>query len=263
MVAKVADDSKTIVLITGANTEIGYEAVKLLLKASPKYDIIIGSRSLERGQAAVKRLQNEVDSLYHDHLDIVQIGITDDSSIFAAAAAVEKKYGLLDVFVKNAVIAFAPKNGACKNDEMRQELATNVIRPIFTTQKFAPLLRKSADARLVFVTTGVASFGVASDPTNPFSYPGAMGYKSSKAAVNMVMVETMKWLGKNGVKVWAVCPGWCATTLGNEDAEEKKKMGAKLPEEGASATVEVVEGKRDADVGKVVHNEQPGGLRPW
>ncbi|KAF2094027.1 NAD(P)-binding protein [Rhizodiscina lignyota] len=257
------DASKTVVLITGANIGLGYAAARLLVQDNPKYHVIIGSRSLERGQAALEKLQDSVSNLHQNQLDVVEIDITKDDSITAAAAAIEKRYGRLDVLVNNAAIALSSDSGKWKSEELRLEYVTNCIGPAITTQTFVPLLRKSKDPRIIFVTSGMGSLRIASVNDNPYYFVQAAGYRSTKSALNMIMVETNKWLQGEGMKVWAVCPGWCATTFGNEDAEAKLKMGAKTPEQGATAITEVIEGKRDADVGKVTHNDEPGGTRAW
>lgn len=51
--------TKRIVLITGANTGIGYETVKQLLESGRPYHIILGSRSPDKGDEAIARLKDE------------------------------------------------------------------------------------------------------------------------------------------------------------------------------------------------------------
>lgn len=70
----------------------------------------------------------------------------------------------------------------------------------------------------------------------------------------MVMREFARLLKEDGVKVWGVSPGFLATGLG-PGAEFTRKMGALEPSVGAEVVRGVVEGKRDADVGKVVRKD--------
>ena len=73
----------------------------------------------------------------------------------------------------------------------------------------------------------------------------------------MIVVQQSKSLGKEGVRVWAVNPGWRATNLSG-NAEAAAKRGALDPEGGALVIVDVVEGRKDGDVGK--HVDENGGL---
>lgn len=63
----------------------------------------------------------------------------------------------------------------------------------------------------------------------------------------------------DGVKVWAVSPGFLATKLGG-DQEANKKMGAGDPALGGALIRDIIEGARDGDVGKVVSQS---GIQPW
>lgn len=93
--------SKRIVLITGANTGIGYETVKVLLQSDRVYHIIIGSRSLEKGEAALGELTKEFPST-KSSLEVIQVDVADDDSIIGAFKSVKEKHELLDVLINNA-----------------------------------------------------------------------------------------------------------------------------------------------------------------
>lgn len=60
-----------------------------------------------------------------------------------------------------------------------------------------------------------------------------MSYKSSKAGLNMMMVEWHRILQKDGVKVWSIAPGFLATGLGG-NREALKSAGAGDPAKGKS-----------------------------
>lgn len=121
--------------------------------------------------------------------------------------------------------------------------SVNVVGAFSMTQTFLPLLVKSQDPRLLFVTSGLSSITIASDPTHPrYQVPpagvpkeniGQMSYKSSKAGLNMMMVEWHRILKADGVKVWSIAPGLLATGLGG-NREFLKKIGAGDPSIGLS-----------------------------
>lgn len=136
----------------------------------------------------------------------------------------------------------------------------NVTGPHVITTTFLPLLLKSSDPRLIFNTSGVSSLANAADSSH-FTYKvppagapkpvGTISYRAAKAGLNMVMLEWVRMLTNDGVKVWCVAPGFFATDIGEGNPEAMRKMGAGDPAGGGKALVDVVDGKRDADVGKV------------
>ena len=153
-----------------------------------------------------------------------------------------------------------------------QNLNVNVSGTQYLTSTFIPLLLASTSPRLIFITSGLSSLIEAGDQSHPrYSNPpkgwpkadaslGYVSYRSSKAALNMAMIQWDRVLKNDGVKVWCVSPGMLATGLGG-DPEKLKAMGAIPPSVGANVVKDVVEGKRDADVGKVVKGE--GVVQPF
>ena len=73
------------------------------------------------------------------------------------------------------------------------------------------------------------------------------------------MREWVRILKNDGVKIWSVSPGFLATGLGG-DQEINKKLGARDPVLGGNFVRDVVEGKRDRDVGKAI---RAGDVQPW
>lgn len=146
----------------------------------------------------------------------------------------------------------------------------NVTGAHVTTLTFLPLLLKSQDPRLLFITSGLSTLEGASSKDNPrYTVPpaglpkqfGFTSYRSSKTGLNMMMVEWTRVLANAGVKVWAISPGLLATGLGGRP-DLLKQMGAGEPSIGGTVICGVIEGKRDADVGKVVR-EYGTPVQPW
>ncbi len=154
---------------------------------------------------------------------------------------------------------------------------TNVSGTQVLTTNAMPLLLKSSDPRLMFVTSGTSTLTESerTDPpifsrinaSPPGGWPKDMGinpitcYRSSKCGLNMVMREWHRILGNDGVKVWAISPGFLATGLAGIGKEKLKQMGALEPHIGGEFIKDVVQGKRDGDVGKVIRND--GQIQPW
>jgi NAD(P)-dependent dehydrogenase (short-subunit alcohol dehydrogenase family) len=82
----------TKTLVTGANKGLGYEAAKRLVGAG--HDVWVGARDTKLGEEAARTLDAR----------FVQLDVTDDASVEAAAALVAKTGGL-DVLINNAGIS--------------------------------------------------------------------------------------------------------------------------------------------------------------
>lgn len=76
----------------------------------------------------------------------------------------------------------------------------------------------------------------------------------------MLMLEWQRFLKEDGVKVFCISPGFLATNLGGMGPEKLRAMGAGNPSLGGILIRDVVEGKRDADAGKVVN---AAGVQAW
>jgi len=261
----------TIVLITGANTGIGFETVKALAGSNHAYTILLGGRSLEKVEAAIAAAKKEFPSSASTLVPI-QIDIESDDSIESAFAEVQSKYGKVDVLVNNAGALFdqlvaAGKLGA--REMWNRTWNVNTTSTHIMTSTFAPLLLKSSDPRLLFLASGTSSLAGTENPAIPvnkvplkgwpktgFSVPA---YRSAKTGLNMVMREWYRWLKEDGVKVFAVSPGFLATGLGG-NPEASRKIGALEPSVAGPFILSIIEGKRDADVGKVINKD---GVQTW
>ncbi|CAG8908984.1 unnamed protein product [Penicillium egyptiacum] len=261
-------DSKVIV-ITGGNTGIGLETVKALYQSDQHYHILLGGRNLNKAQIAC---QNIITEAAQSTVVPFLVDVESDESIEAAFDQIAAKYDRVDCLINNAGACFDAyiDQGMTARQAWNKSWDVNVTGAHIMTTKFLPLLLKSQDPRLLFITSGLSSLQGASDPENPkniFAPAGLpkalpfVGYRSAKAGLNMLMVEWSKVLRNDGVKVWAVAPGLLATSLGG-DTELLKRLGAQDPKVGGETIRRVVEGKREKDVGKVVR-EYVSPIQPW
>ena len=151
----------------------------------------------------------------------------------------------------------------------------NVAGTHIMTNTFMPLLLKSSKPRLIFMTSGTASLteAAAGPPPNvalsPAGWPKpneafpVTVYRSSKAALNMLMLEWARILKKDSVKIWSVSPGFLATGLAGQDKDFFLSRGAMQPEIGANFVKDIIEGRRDEDCEKVVRNRPGQPIQPW
>lgn len=89
------------ILITGANTGIGFQIVRALCSSDQAYNIIVGGRSLSKAEEAISSAEKEYPSS-SSKLFPVQVDIEHDDSIRRAFEEVQSQFGKLDALVNNA-----------------------------------------------------------------------------------------------------------------------------------------------------------------
>ncbi|RMY84664.1 hypothetical protein D0861_06844 [Hortaea werneckii] len=234
----MASLGKRLMLIAGTNQGIGFETAKSVLLGSSSFHVILGSRKLAMGEEAVQRLQAEAG--IQGTVSSIQVDVTDDKSVEAAAKKVAADYGRLDILY-------------------REVLNTNVVGALSVTETFLGLLRKSSEPRLVFVSYSVGAITQAADPTSKYYCDNGFEYRPSKAAMNMLLVLYHNRLQKEGIKVLGTDLGLCATkSTGN--AAALLSRGAATPTQGGDHVATVAKGDRGADVGHVLGEH---GISPW
>ncbi len=198
--------SQKNVLITGANKSIGFETAREMGMLG--YRVWLGSRDESLGTLSVSRL-------LADGIDarLVILDVRDIDSIRAASERVLEEDGKLDVLINNAGISGAQPIAPSEQDigDIQNVYDTNVFGPIQVTQAFLPLLKAAQKACVVMVSSGLGSLTWTSDPAHPYSRVDAMGYNSSKSALNAVTIAFSKEFAAFGIRVNAVDPGYTAT----------------------------------------------------
>src|SRR6202453_2196547 len=248
---------KPVALVTGANQGIGLQIAKDLVAHG--FTVLVGSRNLERGEAAAKEVGPEAHAL--------QLDVTDQTSIAAAAERVRDEFGRLDVLVNNAAISNTSKRAAqsveeyskstrpsnVSLDEVRAVWETNVFGVLAVTQAMLPLLRQAPEARIVNVSSGVGSLTMNADPAFPWRSIFGPVYPASKPALNAITLAMAIELEPEGIKVNAVSPGFTRTNLNGYE-------GTETVEQGAAEAVRVALIGPDGPTGTFTRT---GGVIPW
>jgi len=207
------------VLITGANKGLGFETARQL--AGRGCTILLGARDPDLGRRAAAELAED-----GGDVRFVQIDVTSDDSVAAAADWVSNEVGALDVLINNAGIigdgAVGPLETAPA--DFLACFGVNLLGPVRVTRAFLPLLGKAALPRVVMVSSGMGSMTVTTDPDRLESSIVSLVYPSSKAALNMVTTQYAKALP--GWKVNAVDPGYTATDLNGHRGHKSVEAGA-------------------------------------
>ncbi|MEO0926192.1 MAG: SDR family NAD(P)-dependent oxidoreductase [Cyanobacteria bacterium J06643_13] len=200
-----------VALVTGGNRGIGLAIAQGLIKANVR--VIIGSRSLEKGQAAVEKLDSPLASA-------VEIDIADDESIEQAFNELSGKIERLDVLINNAGIY--PDNGfnilTIDRDLLAKTLNVNTFGAIKTTQIFLPLLEKAEEARVINYSSGYGQLNGLS--------AGVPSYCLSKLTLNGATIMLADALASKNIQVNAVDPGWVSSDMGGANAPRTTAQGA-------------------------------------
>lgn len=210
-----------VALVTGANKGIGREIARGLGQLG--FTVLASARDRQRGAHTVAELAD-------DGLDVrfLQLDVTDEDSVGAAADRVAAEFGRLDVLVNNAGIAneLEVPPSLTMLDDMRRVYETNVFGVVAMTNTMLPLLRKAEAARIVNVSSRLGSISQQAAPNTPLGL--FMAYSSSKAALNAITVHYARELADTEIKVNACAPGFCATDLNGNRGTRTPAQGAKI-----------------------------------
>lgn len=114
----VMSTAKKVVLVTGGNKGIGKGIVSELLKQKSDVHVILGSRDLERGTESARDIIDDIGGDISNRISVVQLDVTDDSSVTNAAAKVSESHGKIYGVINNAGVGF--------NRSPEETCATNV-----------------------------------------------------------------------------------------------------------------------------------------
>jgi NAD(P)-dependent dehydrogenase (short-subunit alcohol dehydrogenase family) len=189
-----------VALVTGANKGIGLETARRLVQAG--YRVYLGARNPELGKPAADRVGAQ----------FLEVDVTSQESVDRAAKTVEQTDGHLDVLVNNAgVTGPIAEAKDYTPDDATTVLLTNVVGYVRMIHAFLPLLERSADPRIVNVSSGLGSFGLFHDEDRIESRFGSPLYAASKAGINMLTVRYARLLPH--VRINTADPGLTATDL--------------------------------------------------
>ena len=193
-------------------------------------------------------------------LSTVQLDVTDEDSVEEAASHVQQEFGRLDVLVNNAGVGGLHQ---CFKAGFKRCMETNVTGPALVAAAFRPLLLKSQNPYSIYVSSGAQTLmRNAAQQTQPHEGVGwGVAYRTSKAALNMLAVLEEREFGPRGLKVFAMSPGFVRSNLRGLGEDAISGWGkAGDPEVSGELVLSIVKGKRDADVGCLVHSD---GIYPW
>ncbi len=237
------------VLITGADRGLGLGMTKGLLETGHR---VFAGQYMPQWQELAALKQRHPDAL-----TLLPLDVADMDSVRAAAEAVSRQTGSLDVLISNAgILSNRLKSTIRENpdyDGMLAAYQVNALGPLRVTEAFLPLLDRGEGKRLCYVSSEAGSVGK--------SYrTGWFGYCMSKSALNMAVSILFNDLGKDGYTFRLYHPGWVRSYMHGE-----KNTQANLePEEAAApALAYFLEPSGSHDESKLVLRDFQGNEWPW
>jgi NAD(P)-dependent dehydrogenase (short-subunit alcohol dehydrogenase family) len=216
---EMSDGQAATALVTGANRGIGREVARQLAELG--YEVLLTARDAAKASEATSEIAQATGA----NVRALALDVSDRESVEAAAAWVSAEVGRLDVLVNNAGVGldFGVSGTRPDFELIEQTLQTNFYGPYRLTIALLGLLRESAHARIVNVSSGMG--GVAE------MGGWSPGYRVSKAALNAVTRILSTELKDEGFLINSACPGFVASDMG-------AAMGAqKSVHDGASGIV--------------------------
>ncbi|WP_350343909.1 SDR family oxidoreductase [Proteinivorax tanatarense] len=238
-----------VVVITGATSGIGFEMAKEL--CTQGFKVVLACRNLDQGL----KVQEEFNNLYAKvDVDVMEINLASFSSIKRFAKKFRTKYNKLHVLINNAgVFCDTAKK---TEDGFEMTMGVNYLGTFFLTELLLPIIIKTADARIVNITSKSAFYGKLKVDDNMF-YSNVYGFKAyyaSKLAQIFYTIDLSERLKDKGVTVNAACPGRVATKIWNGKTLMMKflspiitKKGSS-PKEGASTGIFLATSPRVKDI---------------
>lgn len=140
------DKDQKIAIVTGANSGVGYEVTKGLLKNG--YHVVMACRNLEKANQAEQQI---LISLPSSSLEVMTIDLSDFDSIKKIAQEFKSKFQRLDLLVNNAGVLFnEPKK---TKDNIEMQFATNHLGHFLLTSLLIGLMPDSKDSRVVSLSS--------------------------------------------------------------------------------------------------------------
>lgn len=201
-----------IIIVTGGNSGLGYEAVSAF--ANNSAEVILACRSVEKGNAAKSEIEKGHPS---GKIIVKELDLMDLSSVISFAADIKLKYTQLDVLLNNAGIMMTPY-GLTK-DGFERQMGTNHLGHYALTGLLLDLIINTPKSRVINVSSNAHKWGNTDFDNLLFEkgkdYTPTKAYGRSKLSNLLFTYELQKHFQSNNIDSIAVAahPGASMTNL--------------------------------------------------
>lgn len=213
------DLSGKIAVVTGGSSDLGRVMVRTL--AACGADIAV---HYHRNREMAARLADEVHSLGRRAM-ILQADVGDRGSVMAMRDAVCAELGAADIVVNNAVAQYTwtsvLEQGA---EDFEGQFRSSVLHNVFMAQAFIPGMIEKGGGRVIGINTECAMQCFASQSA----------YAAGKRGMDGVLRVLAKEVGRQGITVNQVAPGWTISdrNRGVSEADDAYIAGVPLGRRG-------------------------------
>ena len=228
-------NDQKVAVITGSSSGIGLDSALVLARNG--YITYATMRSPEKDTSIKEAVQNE--SL---PIKVVQLDVTDDTSVKNAIDHIISEAGGIDVLVNNAGYSLGGALEDLSMEEIKSQYETNLFGLIRVTQAVLPTMRKQRSGRILNISSGAGIFG----------FPVHSAYVSTKFAVEGLSESIAYELEPFGIKVILIEPGFVRTNFIRamvvaQKAQDPASPYSKLMQKLMANASELAKNASDAD----------------
>jgi NAD(P)-dependent dehydrogenase (short-subunit alcohol dehydrogenase family) len=197
-----------IVMVTGANSGIGFETAKAL--ASGGNRVVMVCRNRDKAEIAKKKI---IESTGNPEIEIMTGDLGSQEAVSKIGNAFRDKYEVLDILINNA--GMIPGERKETVDGIEQALAVNHLAPFLLTNILIQPLMLADHARVITVSSEAHKAG-SFDPDNlqlKYGYNSLKAYANSKLFNIMFTRSLAELLEKSSVTAYSLHPGTVRTNI--------------------------------------------------
>ncbi len=180
-------------IITGGASGIGLETANIFIKEGA--NVIIADINEEAGKSAVQKFGSKC--------KFVKTDVSDKSSAYFCIVEAIKKFGKLDILINNAGITSDASLLKMSSEQFEKVIDINLKGVFFMTKYAATHMAENNYGRIINTSSIVGLYGNF----------GQTNYAASKSGVIGMTKTWARELGRKGITVNAVAPGFIATDM--------------------------------------------------
>lgn len=203
------NNSSKIILITGCSSGFGLLSAARL---STQYQVIATMRDLNKKMELLSEVNRR-----GGKVDILQLDVTQKSSIKDAIQTIASNYGYIDVLVNNAGYGLGGFFEDLTEEEIRSQMEVNFFGVLNVTREVIPLMRQRKKGKIINMAS-VAGFSTS---------PGLGAYNASKWALEAFSESLRYELKFFGIDVLLIEPGTYQTKIFKDNARYGKNFDNK------------------------------------